>query len=349
MRAAVLEALNAPLRIEDLELPSLRRGQVLVKLTYSGVCRSQLMEVRGGRGQDPYLPHLLGHEGTGVVVETGPGVEKVRAGDLVVLTWIRGAGLDAGGTQYLQGNRTVNAGAVTTFNEMAVVSENRCVRLPPGVPLDEAVLFGCALATGAGMVMNLMRPPAGSTVAVFGLGGVGLCALMALGLFDCSEIIAVDTQDEKLALASELGATRSVNPSREDPLQVIRDHTSGRGADFAVEAAGLAMTIEQAFCSVRQKGGKCFFASHPSRGMQISLDPFDLICGKEIRGTWGGETDPDRDVPVFADHYRAGRLPLDKLTTRRYSLDEINDALADLEAGRVFRCLLDFEEDAAST
>lgn len=344
MKAAVLYELGKPLRVVDgIEIPPPHRGQVAVRLSYSGVCHSQLMETRGARGPDRYLPHLLGHEGAGVVIETGPGVTKVKRGDRIVLGWIKGSGLDVPGPRYRRGNETLSAGAVTTFNEFAVVSENRCVPLPDGVPMDVAVLFGCALPTGAGIVTNSLKPTAGSTVAVFGLGGIGMSAMMACRLHDCGQLIAVDVSADKLALAEALGATATIDASRTDPVEEVRRLTGGKGADYSVEAAGTAETIEQAFNSVRRGGGLCIFASHPPQSARISLDPYELICGKRIAGSWGGASDPDRDIPRFADLYLAGKLPLEKLITRRYRLDDINLALDDLEHHRVGRPVIEID------
>jgi S-(hydroxymethyl)glutathione dehydrogenase/alcohol dehydrogenase len=344
MKAGVLQALNTPLHIRnDIELPALSRGQVLVKLAFSGVCHSQLMEVRGKRGEDAYLPHLLGHEGSGIVVEIGSDVTKVKSGDRVVLGWIKGRGIEAGGAKYKCSDGILNAGGVTTFNDYAVVSENRCVVVPEGVPMDIAALFGCAVLTGAGIITNTVRPAKGSTVAIFGLGGIGLSALMGLALFDCALVIAVDISEDKLRLATEFGATHTINAGERDPVEAIRELTQGRGADYTIEAAGRSETIEQAFDAVRRGGGLCVFASHPAHGSRISLDPFELICGKQIMGSWGGSSDPDSDIPMFAKLYLEGKLPLDKLITQRYHLDDINQALDDLERNKVVRPLIEID------
>jgi S-(hydroxymethyl)glutathione dehydrogenase/alcohol dehydrogenase len=344
MKAAVLYKTNNPLIVEkDLTIPSLRPGQVLVKVAYSGVCHSQLMEVRGMRGEDRFLPHLLGHEGTGKVIQIGEGVKKVEPNDLVVLGWIKGTGMDVPGTIYQKGDQKINAGPVTTFNEYAVVSENRCLKLPQGVPLDVGVLFGCAVPTGSGIIINTIKPAEGSIVAIFGLGGIGLSALMTTLLYDCSQVIAVDVEDSKLILAKEFGATHIINSRLENPVEKILDITSGRGVDYSVEAAGLVETIEQAFQSIRKNGGLCVFASHPKKGAKILLDPHDLISGKQIQGSWGGNSMPDQDIPKFAKLYLDGKLPLDKLISRKYSLEQINQALEDLENRKVARALIEFE------
>lgn len=343
MKAAVLVNLNKPLDIaSDIELPALRRGQVLVKLAYSGVCHSQIMEARGRRGDDPWLPHLLGHEGSGRVIQIGEGVTKVVLGDMVILGWIKGDGIEAGGAQYQRAGKTVNAGGVTTFNEYAVVSENRVVILPEGVPLDVAVLFGCAIPTGAGIVVNELQPRENASFAIFGLGGIGLSALMATQLFTPKTVIAIDINDEKLALARDFGATHTINSRNEDALAEILRITPG-GVDYSVDASGHTSVIEIAFKAVRRNGGLCVFASHPERGAQIKIDPYELICGKQIRGSWGGAVYPDRDIPRFAKLYTEGKLPLHRLISRSYSLDQINAALDDLENGYVGRPLIEID------
>jgi len=345
-KAAVLTHLNKPLTIvAGVECYKPSRGQVLVKLAFSGVCHSQLMEVRGHRGSDAYLPHLLGHEGSGEVVEIGDGVNKVRPGDLVILGWIKGSGLESGGVQYHCDclPEKINAGGVTTFNEYALVSENRVVPLPFGVPLDIAVLFGCAVPTGAGIITNDLRPIDGSSVAIFGLGGIGMSALMATMLFKCENVIAIDVSADKLALARSFGATHTIDASSSDPVSEIRELTDGIGVDNAVEASGQVKVIEQAFESIRRGSGVCVFATHPEKGKTISIDPYELICGKQIRGTWGGGSNPDRDIPMFAQLYLEGKLPLEKLITKRYPLEAINEALDDLEGHRVGRPLIEID------
>ena len=348
IKAAVLQRLGEPLAIiTDIEQPPLKPGQVLVRMACSGVCHSQLMEVRGRRGADPYLPHLLGHEGSGIVVAIGSNVAKVSVGQAVVLTWIRGDGCEAGGSQFRCEEVTINAGGVTTFNDYAVVSENRVVPLPEGVPMDVAALLGCAVPTGAGLVLNQLLPEPGDAVAVFGIGGVGASALMAIAALGCRRIIAVDVSADKLQLARKLGATDCIDARATDPVAAIRALTDGHGADRAFDASGRASVIEQAFAAIR-RGGLCLFASHPAAGERISIDPYELICGKRIQGSWGGGTQPDRDIPRFAALYREGRLPLELLLTRRYELDEINEALDDLEAGRTLRPIIVFDHDLAN-
>lgn len=337
-QSAVLFNSKLPLKVVELEIPKLNFGQVLIKIFYSGVCRSQLMEARGLRGHDPWLPHLLGHEASGEVVEVGPGITKVKIGDKVILGWIKGEGIEAEGAKYLFNNQIVNSGKVTTFSNYSIVSENRLVKIPPNVPLDVAVLFGCALLTGAGMVLNELKPTSEMSVAVIGLGGIGLSALMALNYLKCKNVIAVDISDEKLELAKLFGANHVINSKEEDTkdkiLNILGDYCDG-----CIESGGKTETIELGF-SLIKKTGKLIFASHPPEGECIHIAPHELIAGKQIFGSWGGGCKPDIDIPKLAEIYLKGKVPLEKLISRRYSLDNINEALLDLENGVVFRPII---------
>jgi S-(hydroxymethyl)glutathione dehydrogenase / alcohol dehydrogenase len=338
--AAVLVELNRPLRQETLTLPALKPGQVLVEVAYSGVCHSQLHEVRGRRGSDRFLPHTLGHEGSGTVQAVGAGVSKVRPGDRVVLTWIKGQGTDVPSTVYRDGPTSVHSGALSTFMRHTITCENRVVRLPDEMPLREAALLGCAVPTGAGIVLNTAKMNRGASLAVFGVGGIGLSALLAARMLDADPLIAVDVVDAKLAEAVRLGATHTINSNDCEPLSAILELTGGKGVDYTIEAVGRRETMEAAFGAVRPNGGLCVLAGNLPHGEQIAINPFDLIRGKRIVGTWGGETQPDEDIPRYARWFGEGRLPLAELITREYRLDQINDALADLEEGRITRGLL---------
>jgi S-(hydroxymethyl)glutathione dehydrogenase/alcohol dehydrogenase len=343
-KAAVLEQHKKPLKITpDIKVPPLKNGQILVKLAYSGVCHSQIMEIDGLRGEDKYLPHLLGHEGSGLVLDIGPKVKKVKKGDTVVLGWIKGKGIDSGGCSYECNNKTFNAGAVTTFNEYAVISENRCVIVPKKIPMDIAALFGCAVLTGSGIMTNTVKPKDSADIAFFGIGGIGISALAATKLFKLNKIFAVDINNDRLELAKEFGATHVINPLDQDPVAFIKSYTDGQGVDYSIDAAGQVKTIEQAFESIKFKDGLCVFASHPKHGEKISIDPFDLISGKRILGSWGGEADPDRDIPIFSKLYLDKKLPLDKLITKKYKLENINDAIQDLKHGKVIRPIIELD------
>jgi len=342
INAAVLEELNQDLVIKEIEPSTLLFGQVLVKVMFSGVCRSQIMEVRGGRGVDNWLPHLLGHEGSGIVQEIGEGVTKVMVGDEVILGWLKGEGVEAPGAKYKCSNQIINSGCVTTFSNYSVVSENRLVKKPQSLALDAAVLFGCALPTGAGMVLNELKPSTDLSVIILGLGGIGLSALMALKALEVKMIIAIDNSNEKLELAKKLGATHTFN-SKDNSFENKILHLTDGGANRCVESAGQIATIELGFSLIRNNGGKIIFASHPPNGEKIKISPHELISGKSIAGSWGGATNPDQDIPVMYDLFVKSNAPLDTLITKRYKLKQINEALDDLEAGRVFRPLIVME------
>jgi S-(hydroxymethyl)glutathione dehydrogenase/alcohol dehydrogenase len=343
-RGAILRKIKKPLFISsELTIPVLKRGQVLVKLAYSGICKSQLMEIQGKRGEDKYLPHLLGHEGSGVVVAVGPGVKKVKPKNRIVLTWIKCKGIDADTPTFLDtsfGN--INAGKVTTFNEFSVISENRCVLLPANIPMDVGALLGCAVLTGFGIIVRELKPKQGSCIAIFGLGGIGMSALIACLSLSPAKLIAVDINSKKLKLAKALGATHCINAANKNPVEEIKNLTlNAQGADYSVDCSGFASTIEQAFDSIK-RGGKTVFASHPEAGQKISIDPFELINGKTLHGSWGGSSRPDIDIPLIGKLIKSKKIDLEKLISKKYTIKNINKAISDFHAGKVLRPLIKF-------
>lgn len=338
-RAALLVETGHPLVVEEIEIPALKPGQVLVKIAFSGVCHTQLLETRGHRGEDRFLPHCLGHEGSGTVLEVGAGVTRVKPGQPVILSWIKGSGVDVPGTVYQWNGRAVNAGAITTFSEHAVISENRLTPLPADFPLEWAAMIGCAVPTGVGAVFNTVQARPGQSVAVFGAGGVGLCAVMAAVISGCTPVIAVDIVPQKLELAQRLGATHVVNAAEQDPLAALKQLVPG-GLDIAIEASGRPAVMQQALASVRSQGGTAVVIGNAHFGERIELDPGQLNQGKRLLGTWGGDNVPDRDYPRYIKLISAGKLNVASLLSTVYRLDEINQALDDLEQGKVSRPLI---------
>ena len=341
-RIATLVRINEPLVIMDAITPQLLRGQVLVKIFYSGICRSQVMEINGGRGIDHWLPHALGHEGVGEVIAIGEAVTKVVPGDVVILGWIKGIGLDAPGAQYRSNDLIINSGKVTTFSNYSVVSESRVTKKPKKLPLKESVLYGCALPTGAGIVMNELRPKRTDSVIVFGLGGIGISALLALSALEIEIIIAIDNDEDRLRLARNLGATHTINSSLVGFKEVIENVTKG-GADMCVESAGKVETIELGFSLINKKKGRLIFASHPPDGKKISLSPHELISGKKISGSWGGGTEPDYDIPKMHNLFSRKNISCEALLDTQYKLENINIALNDMMIGKVLRPLIVME------
>lgn len=343
-QAAVLHAIAEPLEIWDLEIPPLTRGQVLVEVVYSGVCRSQINEIKGLKGPDPYLPHTLGHEGAGVIREIGSDVKKVVPGDHVVLSWIKGQGIEAGGCKYQSQKGIVNSGSISTFLHLAVISENRLIPIPKTFPLREAALLGCAIPTGAGVVFNQLRLSKGDSCAIFGIGGIGLSALLAAKFLGADPLIAIDVSDEKLRQAQLLGATHVINSKQLAPVHAIREWTGGRGAQGVLECAGRAEVMELAFQSTAQTG-TCVLAGNLPKGNKIQIDPFDLICGKKIIGSWGGGSEIDRDIPRYLQMAEGNRERFSSLITHEVALTEVNQAIHWLELGQVGRVVLNLSKD----
>jgi S-(hydroxymethyl)glutathione dehydrogenase/alcohol dehydrogenase len=338
-KAALLVQQNYPLEFAELEIPALKKGQVLVRIHFSGLCHSQLNEWKGIKGPDPYLPHTLGHEGSGIVLEIGEGVTKVKPGDHVVLSWIKGTGQDVSGAEYRWNNKMVHSGAISTFMEKAVISENRLIPIPKEFSLKEAALLGCAIPTGAGVVFNEMQLKAGQSIAIFGVGGVGACALLAASHVKAHPIIAIDVQDKKLERAQQMGATHVVHALKENPPQRIDAILNGQGVDFALECAGKKDVMEMAFESIRASGC-CVLAGNIPKGEQIHIDPFELIKGKKIIGTWGGKSLIDHDVVRFADIFFKKPEALRLLISHEVPLSGINELMQALDQGKVGRGLI---------
>ena len=342
IKAAVLFELNKPLEIRTLKPRSLESGQVFVKILYSGVCRSQLMEVSGLRGDDRWLPHLLGHEGSGVVEDVGPDVKKFKKGDEVILSWIKGNGIEAQGAMYDSDDVVINSGKVTTFSNYSVVSENRLIKKPKNLDFDTAILFGCALPTGAGMVINEINVNLESSVVVIGLGGIGMSAIAMLLSLKIKNIIAIDISAKKLDLVKSWGVNHTIDASKPNIQELVQEIFPG-GAEYCIESAGRVSTIELGFSLLNRNKGQLLFASHPPEGEKIRLSPHELISGKSIAGSWGGAIDPDRDIPILYHNFISANFPLNSLLTKPYTLLNINKALEDLESGKVLRPLIKME------
>jgi S-(hydroxymethyl)glutathione dehydrogenase/alcohol dehydrogenase len=296
--------------------------------------------VRGHRGEDRFLPHCLGHEGSGIVRDTGAGVTKVKPGDAVILSWIKGTGADVPGTMYGWNGRSVNAGAITTFATHSVLSENRLTPIPAGLSMRHAALLGCAVPTGAGVVFNTARPRPGQSVVVFGVGGVGSCAIAAAALCGCHPVIAVDVNADKFSLARQLGATICINPRGADVVEQIRGLCRG-GTDFAIEATGQPAVMRQSLACVRAQGGVAVIVGNAKQGQMLEIDPRELNQGKQLLGTWGGDNAPDRDYPRYAGLIASGKLKVEPLIGRTYGLLDVNRALDELERGQCARPLLE--------
>ncbi len=341
MKAAILVELCKPLVVEEVELPlALDAGQVLVKVHYSGICGSQLGEIDGAKGEDKFLPHLLGHEGSGTVLDIGPGVLHVKAGDKVVLHWRKGLGIESATPSYTWRGRQLNAGCVTTFNNYAIVSENRVTAIPEDSEMEVAALFGCAVTTGFGVVLNNAKVRIGESVVVYGAGGVGLNIVQAAALVSAWPIIAVDLHDNRLALARAMGATHTVNARTTDARVAILEATHSRLLDAFIDNTGLPEIIHMGY-ELTGPRGRVILVGVPCKGANVTLYSLPLHFGKRISGSHGGEAVPNEDIPRYDRLYRAGRLHLKELLTERFTLDEINVAIDAIRSGRATgRCLV---------
>jgi S-(hydroxymethyl)glutathione dehydrogenase/alcohol dehydrogenase len=330
MKAAILVEQRKPLVIDEIELPSsLEVGQVLVKVHYSGICGSQLGEIDGAKGEDKFLPHLLGHEASGTVIETGPGVKHVKAGDTVVLHWRKGLGIEGAPPNYRWRGAKLNAGWIATFNEYAIVAENRVTAIPADSDLEVAALFGCAVTTGFGVVENNAKVRIGESVVVFGAGGVG-----------AYPVIAVDLHDNRLALAREMGATHLINSKTQDAKAEIERIAGKQGVDAFIDNTGQPAIIELGY-QITKPQGRVTLVGVPRKGNNINIYSLPLHFGKGLSGSQGGEAIPNEDIPRYQNLFNAGRIKLRELLTERLPLDDINIAIENMRSGKTSgRCLI---------
>ncbi|MFA5166917.1 MAG: zinc-binding dehydrogenase [Candidatus Omnitrophota bacterium] len=341
MKAAILVELKTPLVIAELQMPeTLGVGQVLVKIHFSGICGSQLGEIDGAKGDDRFLPHLLGHEASGTVLGIGPGVRHVKPDDKIVLHWRKGLGIESETPHFFWKGRKINAGWITTFNEYAIVSENRVTAIPADSNLEVAALLGCAVTTGFGVVENDAKLRIGESVVVFGAGGIGLNIVQAAALTSAFPIIAVDLHDNKLELARQMGATHVVNSSGGDVRQTILGITGNAGVDAFIDNTGQPAVIELGY-QITKPQGRVTLVGVPRKGNNINIYSLPLHFGKRLSGSHGGETVPQIDIPRYHQLYRSGRIKLRELITDYYTLDQVNAAIADMRNGKIAgRCLI---------
>ncbi len=361
-RAAVLHGRGEPFRIEEVELDPPGPGEVLVEMAAGGVCHSDWSVVEGVI--EKQFPIILGHEGSARVLEIGEGVRLVRPNDAVILSWIPDCGhcvycmtgranLCDGRAPYADGTlgdgiirfhqdgqRIRHFNGVSSFSQYAVVPERGAIPVDPRVPLDRAALIGCAVSTGVGAVLFTARVQPGQSIAVFGVGGVGLNAVQGGEIVNAGRVIAVDVNERKLQMAREFGATDTVNARETDPVQAILELTRGEGVDYAFEAIGRPDTIRQAFECTR-KGGTAVAIGIAPKDALVSIQPQLLVYGeRRLVGSFYGSTRPRADFNRFSELYLAGKLKLDQLVTREWRLDQINEAFAAMNAGEVARGII---------
>ncbi len=373
IRAAVLEHMglpapyadSRPLKIRAIELDDPGPGEVRVRVLAAGLCHSDLSVINGDRPRP--LPMVIGHESAGEVLQLGPGVHDLAVGDRVVMVFMpscggclpcqegrpalcepgaaaNGAGTLLGGVRRmrLDGQPLNHHVGVSCFAEQCVVSRKSCVKIDAPLTPAEAALFGCAVLTGVGAVINTARVQAGSSVAVLGLGGVGFSSLLAAVASGAREVVALDLSDDKLALARELGATATVNARDADAAEQVRALTRG-GVDYAFEMAGAIPALELAW-KITRRGGSTVTAGLPNPDRRFQLPPVQMVAEERtLRGSYIGSAVPSRDIPRYVDLYRRGKLPVDRLMGEQLALDDINRGLDRLATGQAMRDVVLFD------
>jgi aryl-alcohol dehydrogenase len=360
IRAVVAIAKSEPFSVETLELEEPRDDEVLVHIVGVGVCHTDLV-VRDQYYPTP-LPAVLGHEGSGIVERVGARVTKVQPGDHVVLSYLTcgacancqagqigycpqlfalnfGGGRLDGSKALRQGERPISSHffGQSSFATYALASQRNVVKVPKDVPLEVLGPLGCGIQTGAGAVMNSLNPRAGTSIAVFGVGSVGMSAIMAAHLVGCATIVAVDVKPNRLALARELGATHTVNPDEDNPVEAIRRITGG-GANYTLEATAIPAVFRQAVDALGLPG-VCGLIGAAALGTEATFDMNSILFGRTIRGIVEGDSIPDVFIPRLVELHRQGRFPFDRLI-QSYTLDQVNQAADDSLAGRTMKPVL---------
>lgn len=364
-KAAILYETNSPLEVADVDVAQPKAGEVLVRVVSAGVCHSDLHVIHGDLPSN--LPVVIGHEGSGIVETVGEGVTRVKKGDHVILVWrapcgecyyclrskpalcdeaakIRFSGRLGDGTSRFSrnGEEIKHFAGVSSFSELTVIPEVGLVPIRKDVPLEKAALVGCAVMTGIGAVTNTARVEAGSTVLVFGSGGVGLNVIQGADLVGAEKIIAVDVLDNKLEYARQFGATHTINGKSDNVVEAVRELTDGLGVDYAFDAIGNIRVLEQGLESIH-KGGTLCCVGMPHHQQQFSFTVFPFIMAeKRIISSIYGSADPWVDFPRILNLYVAGKIKLDELVSREYRINDVNEAFRALGAGEVARSIVRF-------
>ena len=338
MKSAILIESNKPLIIADVDLPNkLEFGQVLVKVCYSGLCGAQLNEIEAVKGPDKFLPHLVGHEGSGIVEKVGDGVTTVSPGDHVVLHWRKSSGIQGPTPKYSWNGKQVNAGWVTTFNEKAVVSENRLTVIPKDFNLRTAALFGCAVTSGFGAVNNDAKVKIGQSVLIFGIGGMGLNIAYAASLVSAYPIVGVDLHKDKIDLGKKFGLTHGIIANSSDFTEQLNNIFDNKGPEITFETTGNSKVMEQAY-EITPSDGKTIFVGVPDK--KISIYSLPLAFDKILAASHGGNSVPDKDIPRYIRLIKNKKISLEKLITHEFDLSEINKAIDLFRSGKAGRIII---------
>lgn len=340
--AALLVEQKKPLVIDEVELPALSYGQVLVDIKVSRICGSQIGEIDGVKGPDKWLPHLLGHEGGGVVLEVGPEVRHVKPGNRVVLHWRPGKGIEARGALYTWGNQKANSGCITTFNRYSIVSENRLTVVPPDTDFEVCSLLADTLTTGFGAINNDAKVKIGESVVVIGVGGIGLGTVLGAKLAGANPIIAVDLHDHKLKKAVEFGATHTINSTNEDFAETVLK-ILGQQPDVVIDGSGNPQVLEKAF-ALTSNTGRCIGVGVMHHERKMSLNTLPLHFEKVLRGSHGGSSQPTVDIPRYIRMIHDGKFDPRGMVSHRIKLEQVNEGIAKMRCGEVIHCMIHFDQ-----
>lgn len=338
--AAILVEQRHPLEVAEVTLPPLGYGQVLVEVKTTRICGSQLGEIDGVKGPDRYLPHLLGHEAGGIVLEIGPEVSHVKPGDHVVLHWRPGRGIQAKPAIYDWNGKMVNAGNITTFQQFTIVSENRLTPIPKGIDFEMASLLADTLTTGFGVITRDAKVEVGESVVIIGCGGIGLGAVLGASLAGAHPLVAIDIHENKLAAARIHGATHSINSAEVDMATAVREILGGP-PEVVIDGTGLPAVIESAYLMTGPRG-RCVLFGVMHHEKSISLHTLPLHFGRILTGSEGGQSRPDTDIPRFVRMFLDGRFSVEGFVTHRYPLGQINEAIAAMRAGVSLHSMIHF-------
>ncbi len=336
---AILNKKNS-LQYLNLNLPNPIRNQVLVKIFYSGVCASQFMEYKLLRGKDKWLPHMFGHEAVGIVERVGNGVKKLRVGEKVILSWINCKKNQKNVSGYLRyKKKKINYGPISTFSNYSLISQDRVYKLPKTIKFKNGFLFGCAIPTGMGIVVNEAKPKKKDICLVVGLGGVGIFSLIALKALKIENVAGVDISQKKINFLKKLGFKNLINIKNINSVRKINKIFKNKKIDFVFDSSGKVKSIEFFFNMLNEKTGKLYFSSHPENGKKLSLDPHELISGKKIFGSWGGSSNLNRDILKFSRLITKSKIKLEKLY-KVYPLKKLKKIFENFSKNVEPRCVL---------
>lgn len=332
MKSAILEELNKPLVLKEINLTSLEIGQVNVRVLVSGICGSQLHEISGYKGNGKFLPHLMGHEGCGIVEEIGPGVTRVKPGDKVVMHWRPGLGIEANFPTYESNGKFFSSGKINTLTENAIVSENRLTQIPQATNSEFAALLGCSLTTALGVIDHESDLRFGESVAVLGCGGVGLNIITAARLRGAGEIHAIEVSKSKKEICLDHGATFHHEDVADTPSNI----------DLVIDTTGKPDVISTAFSKLGPRG-RIILLGQPNPGQELVLPEAIRLfngSGLSIKASQGGSTVPHEDIPRYLKMLDLGLISIDKLITHRFTLDDVNTAFDVLKSGDAGRIMI---------